>query len=104
AIVLAGYQAAGTRGAALAAGADQVKLHGAYVSIKAEVASIAAMSAHADRNEILRWLSGFQQAPKRIFITHGEPVAADALRLAIEERFKWNCRVPEQREVYEFGK
>lgn len=104
AIVLAGYQAAGTRGAALAAGADQVKLHGAYVSIKAEVASIAAMSAHADRNEILRWLSGFQQAPKQTFITHGEPVAADALRHAIEERFKWNCRVPAQREIYEFDK
>lgn len=104
AVVLAGYQAAGTRGAALAAGADQVKLHGAYVSIKAEVALVSSMSAHADRNEILRWLTGFEKAPKQTFITHGEPVAADALRLAIEERFKWFCRVPEQREVCELSR
>jgi metallo-beta-lactamase family protein len=103
AVVLAGFQAAGTRGAALAAGAEQVKIHGAYVPIKAEVVSVAAMSAHADRNEILRWLSGFHKAPREIFITHGEPVAADALRLAIEERFKWVCKVPEQRDVCELG-
>lgn len=102
-IVLAGYQAAGTRGAALAGGVEQVKIHGAYVPIKAEVASISAMSAHADRDEILRWLSGFQKAPKKTFITHGEPVAADALRLAIEERFKWVCKIPEQRDVSELS-
>lgn len=102
AIVLAGFQAAGTRGAAIAAGAQQVKVHGDYVPILAEVANIGAMSAHADREEILKWLGGFRSPPKQTFVTHGEPTAADALRLAIEERLKWPSRVPEYRETFEF--
>lgn len=53
---------------------------------RAEVANLETLSAHADRDELLAWL-GAQRAPRRVFVTHGEPVAADALRLAIEERY-----------------
>jgi metallo-beta-lactamase family protein len=94
-ILFAGYQAAGTRGAAMINGATSVKIHGGYVPINAEVEFISSFSAHADYNEILHWLDNFAAPPKRTFVTHGEPIAADALRLRIEERFAWNVTVPE---------
>lgn len=99
-ILFAGFQAAGTRGAAMVAGADAVKIHGAYVPVRAEVANLETLSAHADHDELLAWLDG-QRAPRQVFVTHGEPVAADALRLAIEERHGWPCTVPEYRESRE---
>lgn len=94
-ILLAGYQAAGTRGAALAAGAREIKIHGDYVPVRAEVVSLGSLSAHADREELLAWAGRLPQAPRRAFITHGEPVAADRLRQALEERHRWPCTVAE---------
>ena len=95
AILLAGFQAAGTRGEALAHGADEIKIHGSYVPVRAEVAQIDGLSAHADAPEILEWLDHFEAPPRTTFVTHGEPAAADALRRRIEERPGWHCRVPE---------
>lgn len=94
-ILFTGFQAPGTRGASMVAGADSVKIHGAYVPVRAEVASLGMLSAHADRDEILAWLKQFEMPPETTFITHGEPAAADALRRAIAERLGWPCRVPE---------
>jgi len=94
-ILLAGFQAAGTRGAALAAGATEIKIHGAYVPVRAEVVKMDSLSAHADYVEILDWLRGFQRPPKRTFVTHGEPAAADEMRRRIAETFGWDVRVPE---------
>lgn len=98
-ILFTGFQAGGTRGAAILAGAKEVKIHGEYVPIRAEVASLPNLSAHADYAEILAWLRNFRRPPREVFLTHGEPVAADALRHRIEERFGWRCRVPEYLEV-----
>jgi metallo-beta-lactamase family protein len=92
-ILLTGYQAGGTRGAALQAGAREVKIHGRYVTVKAEVASIGTLSAHADWQDVLRWLSALP-APRQVFVTHGEQSAADALRLRLQERFDWQASVP----------
>ena len=100
-VLFAGFQAAGTRGAAMVAGAQTIKIHGQYVPIRAEVASLDAMSAHADRDELLAWVGALPAPPQRVFVTHGEPVAADALRQAIEERHRWPCTVPEYRETVE---
>lgn len=94
-ILFAGYQAAGTRGAALVGGARSVKIHGQYVDVRAEVVSLGAFSAHADRGELLQWLGKLPRAPRQVFVTHGEPVAADALRQAVEERHGWPCLVPD---------
>ncbi len=94
-IVLPGFQAAGTRGAALAAGADAIKIHGSYVPVRAEVVKMDNLSAHADYEEILQWLRGFRRPPRRVFVTHGEPAAADELRRRIEEAFGWTVSVPE---------
>lgn len=95
AIVFAGFQAGGTRGASLEAGADAVKIHGQYVPVRAEVHVLQDFSSHADAQEILEWLGGFKAPPRRTFITHGEPSAADALRIRIEETLRWNCEVPD---------
>ena len=92
-ILLVGYQAGGTRGAALQAGAREVKVHGRYFTVKAEVASIGSLSAHADWQDVLRWLDGLP-APRQVFVTHGEQTAADALRLRLQERFEWQASVP----------
>jgi metallo-beta-lactamase family protein len=94
-ILFAGFQAGGTRGAAMLAGAQSIKIHGQYVSVRAEVSNLDMLSAHADADEILRWLSGFKAAPRMTFITHGEPTASDALRQRIEEKFGWSCTVPD---------
>ncbi len=94
-ILLSGFQSGGTRGAALAAGAETVKIHGEQVPIRAEVATLSNLSAHADYVEMLDWLGHFSAPPRQTFITHGEPAAADALRQSIEEKLKWQCTVPE---------
>jgi metallo-beta-lactamase family protein len=95
AIVLCGYQAGGTRGAALAAGSKQLRVFGQDVQVGAEVIQLAAGSAHADSNEILAWLRSSPKAPKKVFVTHGEPDAADALRARIEHELGWPAHFPE---------
>jgi metallo-beta-lactamase family protein len=94
-ILFTGYQAGGTRGAALVGGAESIKIHGEYVPVRAEVALLDQMSGHADCAEILDWLQHYGAPPRAAYITHGEPAASDALRLRIEEGFRWNCAVPE---------
>jgi metallo-beta-lactamase family protein len=93
-----GFQAAGTRGAAMLAGASSVKIHGAYVPVHAEVKNLGMLSAHADREELLAWLGKFEAPPRLTCVIHGEPGASDALRLAIAERLGWPARVPEHLE------
>jgi metallo-beta-lactamase family protein len=94
-ILFAGFQAGGTRGAAMVAGADRIKIHGAYVSVRAQVENLNMLSAHADADEILRWLRGSKKPPRMTFITHGEPNASDALRHRIEEELGWSCKMPD---------
>jgi metallo-beta-lactamase family protein len=94
AIVLAGYQAGGTRGATIASGARSVRIHGQEVPIRAEVVQLDDMSAHADGGEIMQWLRGFKITPRQTFITHGEPAAADAMRQRIERELEWPVHMP----------
>jgi metallo-beta-lactamase family protein len=92
-ILFAGFQAAGTRGADMVAGARFVKIHGAQVPVAAEVANLAMLSAHADREETLAWLHHIDVPPRMTFVNHGEPAAALALHDAIVERLRWPCTV-----------
>lgn len=94
-VLFVGFQAGGTRGAAMLAGAPAIKIHGEYVAVRAQVRQIDNMSAHADAAEILSWLGHFDRPPRRTFITHGEPAAADALRHRIKEQLGWDCLVPD---------
>ncbi|MCM0615016.1 MBL fold metallo-hydrolase [Paenarthrobacter sp. TYUT067] len=99
AIVLSGYQAAGTRGAALAAGSRELRVYGQDVKIRAEVVQLEGFSAHADSDAILRWMHSAAQAPRMTYITHGEPDASEALRLRIKYELGWKARVPEYQET-----
>jgi len=94
-VLFAGFQAGGTRGAAMMSGVESIKIYGEYVPVRAEVKNLDMLSAHADVDEIVRWLRNFKQPPRMTFITHGEPVASDALRHRIEEDLGWPCTVPD---------
>jgi metallo-beta-lactamase family protein len=100
-ILFAGFQAAGTRGSAMVAGAESIKIHGEYVAVRAQISILDMLSAHADADELLRWLLGLKNAPRMTFITHGEPAAADALRHRIEKGLGWPCLVPDHGERVE---
>ena len=102
-ILFAGFQAGGTRGAHLVAGAREVKIHGAWHPVRAEVQNLNMLSAHADSDEIMRWLSGFRAPPRCTYIVHGEPDASDQLRQRIEEKLGWTCLVPEHGERVELS-
>ena len=95
AIVFPGFQVGGTRGATLIAGAREVKIHGEYVAVKAVVSHVEGFSGHADANGLMQWLRGFEAPPERTFVVHGEPAAADALRLRIKDELGWPVAVPE---------
>lgn len=94
-VLLTGFQAMGTRGAALQAGATELRIHGETVPVRAEVARIDGLSAHADRDGLLAWIEALPAPPRQVFVTHGEPAAADALRQAVQARHGWACKVPE---------
>jgi len=101
-ILLVGYQAAGTRGRSLLDGAEELKIHGQYVRVRARISQIQGLSAHADYAEMSEWLSASKLSPRRVFVTHGEPAAADAFRRRLKESFGWNARVPETGECVPF--
>ncbi len=94
-IVFPGFQVGGTRGAKLIGGATEVKIHGEYVPVRAEVSHLEGFSGHADADELLDWLRGFEAPPERCFVVHGEPEAADTLRSRIQDELGWRVRVPE---------
>jgi metallo-beta-lactamase family protein len=98
-ILFVGYQAEGTRGRQLVNGEKAVKIHGEMIAVRAEVALVESMSAHADSNEILRWLGGFSRAPKITFIVHGEPVAMETLAASIHDRLGWLAKMPQHGET-----
>jgi len=100
-ILIPGFQAPGTRGAAILAGARSVKIHGSYVPVRAEVVEVDLFSAHADQHDLLRWIKGCKKTPSEVFVTHGEPVAADVLRRTISDRFGWTASTPEYRDSVE---
>ena len=92
-VLLAGYQAEGTRGRLLQDGAKEVKLLGEVVPVRAKIKVLDGFSAHADQGEILRWLGTFKNAPRTTYIVHGEPPAASALADIIRERLKWKVEI-----------
>ena len=100
-IAFVGYQAAGTRGRSLVDGASELELLGQYVPVRARIIQLDGLSAHADYSELIAWLRSSKVAPCSVFVTHGEPAAADALRRRLREAFGWAARVPELGETVE---
>ena len=102
-MLLVGYQGSGTRGRQLLDGIDELKIHGEYVKVQAKVVQIEALSAHADYRELIDWLRTGTLAPKRVFVTHGEPQAADALRVRLRDELGWDAMVPSLGDVVELA-
>ncbi|MFH1830498.1 MAG: MBL fold metallo-hydrolase [Pseudomonadota bacterium] len=100
-LVVTGFQAMGTRGRAILDGAKAIKIHGMPVTVSAELEFIESLSAHADYNDIIRWLKGFKEAPKTTFLVHGEQKACAAMQEHIKEELGWNVMIPKYLEKFE---
>ncbi|TSE34981.1 MBL fold metallo-hydrolase [Tepidimonas charontis] len=94
-VILTGYQAPGTRGDTLLRGSKTVRIHGQDWAVAAEIAQLTTASAHADSDGLLNWLRAVPGQPRRIFVTHGEPEAADGLRCRVERELHLPALVPE---------
>ena len=93
-VLFVGYQAAGTRGRRLVEGESEVKIHGEWVPVKARVAQISGLSAHADAEELMLWLSRREREPSQVVVVHGEPAAQEALAQRLRERLGWDPVMP----------
>jgi metallo-beta-lactamase family protein len=102
-VLFAGFQPAGTRGAAMMAGASSVRIHGGEIPVRAEVDNLSMLSAHADADEIMRWCRGFGQQPRTTFITHGEPRSAEALSERFAQELGWRSKIPQHLEAFELS-
>lgn len=100
-ILFIGYQAEGTRGRTILEGKPEVKIHGQQIPIRARIENISGFSAHADYNEILAWLIGFNRPPLKTFIVHGEPDASAALAEKIREKLRWDVVIPKFNEGFD---
>lgn len=98
-IMLVGYQAEGTRGRQLQDGAHEIKIYGKYYQVKAKIKSIENLSAHADQQELLNWMSNIKNLPEKIFLIHGEPSASDCLRVKIKDNYDWIATIPKLNEM-----
>ncbi len=92
-VLFTGFQATGTRGAAMVAGVRSVRIHGQDVPIRAAVENIEAMSAHADSDELMRWLSALTRAPRQVFVNHGETESSTSLSRRIGSELGWPSTV-----------
>ena len=96
-IVIIGFQAQGTTGRKIVEGAKEVKIFRENVAVNAKVFTIGGFSAHADRDDLLEWISHFESSPQ-VFVTHGEPATSEEFARLIRERFQLKVRVPRYRE------
>ena len=96
AVVLVGFQAEGTLGRRLLEGEKTVRILGSEIAVNASVENIDGLSAHADRNGLLRWLGGFRKKPQAVFVVHGEPAAAESFAAYLTETRGMDAFVPER--------
>jgi metallo-beta-lactamase family protein len=102
-LLITGYQAVGTLGRALLDGATSVRIHKGDVPVLAEVRDLKGLSGHADAGEMMRWLSSVRRAPRAVFVTHGEPEAAEALAARIGRERGFATRVPAPDESFDLA-
>ncbi|MBP6585815.1 MAG: MBL fold metallo-hydrolase [Flavobacterium sp.] len=100
-VIIIGYQAEGTRGRKLLEGAKEIKIHGRYYPVLANVLEIESLSAHGDQNDLLNWLSALEGKPSKVFLVHGENEALDELRIKIAEKYEFDCKIPLMSQEFE---
>ncbi|HEV2304359.1 MAG TPA: MBL fold metallo-hydrolase [Candidatus Acidoferrales bacterium] len=94
-VIFAGYQAEATLGRYLLNGGKDPRIHGDYIHSRAEITEVSQFSAHSDRTEMIRWLSGFEAPPKRLFLIHGEPAAAQSFSERAQQQLHWPVAIPQ---------
>jgi metallo-beta-lactamase family protein len=100
-VMFTGFQAAGTRGRKLLDGDREIKIHGEMVQVNAQIAQINSMSAHADADELMRWLQGFSRPPRLTCVVHGEPATSEAFADRIRRELQWRVVVPDYLQAVE---
>ena len=98
-VLLVGYQAEGTRGRQLLEGAHEIKFYGKYYPVKATIKHIESLSAHADQNDLIDWMSNIKNIPETVYLIHGEPTAQDAFKIKIKDTYNWNVSIPKLNDV-----
>lgn len=93
-VLFVGYQAVGTLGRAIVDGAQEVKLFGETISIRARIEKLAGMSGHADKNGLLEWIQGFTRKPQRVFVVHGEDSVCESFKLCLEKEYGFSAYAP----------
>lgn len=103
-VLFTGFQAEGTRGRKILEGDKKIKIFGEEVDVRCNVQHINGLSAHADKEELLRWLGNFRENPKNTFIIHGELENSKIFAQTITDKFGWNTHVPDYMETYDLFK
>jgi len=93
-VLLAGYQAEGTRGRQMLDGADEIKFYGKYYTVNARIEILDGLSAHADKNELINWVSDIHHTPEKVFLIHGEPQSLDMMRVKLKDTYGWSAEIP----------
>ncbi|WP_340077573.1 MBL fold metallo-hydrolase [Leptobacterium sp. I13] len=99
-VLLVGYMAEGTRGRDLLDGIKEIKIHGKYFPVAAKISLVESLSAHADQDELIEWLSTVKNIPETVFLIHGETEGLESLSLRVEEIYNWNTYIPKLYETY----
>lgn len=102
-VLFVGFQAKGTLGYYLTSGAKSIKIRGKQHEVRAHIQSLTTLSAHADYNEILQWLTHFERAPEKTFLTHGQLESSQALKIRIEKQFGWLVVIPEYAQSFDLS-
>jgi metallo-beta-lactamase family protein len=103
AVLFVGYQALNTKGRLLQEGLKKIRIHHQEIPVEAEIITMEGLSAHADYQDTLEWLTHLKKVPKMIFINHGEKVAAESLKKRIEEKFNFPCTIPRYMEEFKLN-
>ncbi|KAA5826245.1 MBL fold metallo-hydrolase [Algibacter amylolyticus] len=98
-VLLVGYQAEGTRGRQLQEGAHEIRFYGKYYPVKATIKNIESLSAHADQQDLLDWVSDIKNTPEKVYLIHGEPTALDAFRVKLKDLYNWDATIPKLTDV-----
>lgn len=102
-VLLAGFQAEATRGRQLLSGTDEIKFYGKYHPVRARIEILDGLSAHADKNELLDWVSGIKTQPNKVYLIHGEPQALDMMRVKLRDTYGWKAEIPELFQIDEIS-
>jgi metallo-beta-lactamase family protein len=94
-VIFVGYQAEGTKGRRLVEGEPEIKIHGNWIPVKAAIRQVSGLSAHADSDELIVWLSQREKEPEKVCLIHGEYAVQQEFAERLSEEFGWQAIIPE---------